>query len=109
MINENHLEELKQACGDVSVATEGGVDFVFIPRLVLPEGCTPHETPALLCTGQHGGYTTRLFLPTIIPGKGANWTRHVVLGKAWHTWSWNQIPASFRPAEILAEHLRGLR
>ena len=69
MIDQSHLEELKQACGDVSVVTEGGVDLVLIPRLVLPEGCPPRETSALLCTGQHGGYTTRLFLATIIRGK----------------------------------------
>jgi hypothetical protein len=70
MINQNHLQELQEVAGDVSVMVEGGVDFVFIPRLVLPEGCIPRETPALLCIGQHGGYTTRLFLPAIIPGKG---------------------------------------
>jgi hypothetical protein len=33
----------------------------------------------------------------------------VVLGKTWYTWSWNQVPAGLRPAEMLAEHLRGLR
>ena len=109
MIEAAHLDELKSVCGEVSVVTEGGVDFVFLPRLVLPIGCTPAETAALLCTGQHGGYTTRLFLPSIIPGRGANWTQHVVAGKSWYTWSWNQVPASLRPAEILAEHLRGLR
>jgi hypothetical protein len=109
MIDQSHLQELQRAAGEVSVMAEGGVDLVFIPRLILPEGCIPRETPALLCTGQHGGYTTRLFLPAIIPGKGANWTQHVVLGKTWYTWSWNQVPAGLRPAEILAEHLRGLR
>jgi hypothetical protein len=109
MVDATHLDELRSACGDVSVVTEGGVDFIFLPRLVLPEGCTPRETAALLCTGQHAGYTTRLFFPSIIPGRGANWTKHVVVGKPWYTWSWNQVPADLRPAEILAEHLRGLR
>jgi hypothetical protein len=109
MISQTHLEELKLVCGDVSVVTECGVDLVFLTRLVLPEGCTPRETSALLCTGQHGGYSTRLFLTTIICGKGANWTQHVIIGKIWYTFSWNQVPANLRPAEILAEHLRGLR
>jgi hypothetical protein len=109
MIDPTHLEELRLAYGDISVVTEGGVDFVFLPRVVLPEGSNPRETAALLCTGQHGGYTTRLFLPAIVPGKGANWTQHMIVGKVWYTWSWNQVPASLRPAEILAEHLRGLR
>jgi hypothetical protein len=109
MIESAHLDELAAVGGDVTVVTEGGVDFVFLPRLVLPEGCIPRETAALLCTGQHGGYTTRLFLPAIIPGRGLNWTQHLVAGKIWYTWSWNLVPASLRPAEILAEHLRGLR
>jgi hypothetical protein len=109
MIDPTHLQELRSVCGEVSVVTEGGVDFVFLPRVVLPQGCNPRETAALLCIGQHAGYTTRLFLPTVIAGKGANWTQHMVAGKLWHTWSWNLVLASLRPAEILVEHLRGLR
>ncbi len=109
MIDPKDLDELRLMCGDVSVLSEGGVDLVFIPRLMLPPGCTPHETSALLCVGPHSGYTTRLFLSAHIPGKAANWTQHIVAGKLWHTWSWNQVPATLRPAEILAEHLRGLR
>jgi len=109
MVAQEHLDELTLACGCVAAVTEGGVDFVFLPRLILPSGCVPRETEALLCVGRHGGYTTRLFLPAIIPGKGANWTAHIVAGRLWHTWSWNQVPANLRPAEILAEHVRGLR
>jgi hypothetical protein len=47
---------------------------------------------ALLCLGQHTGYTTRLFLPHAVTGRGANWSSHAVLGKPWWTWSWNQVP-----------------
>lgn len=109
MVVSEHLDELRAAFGEVTEKTEGGVDLVFFPRLVLPEGCAPREMQALLCLGQHGGYTTRLFLQQAVPGRGANWSSHVVLGRPWWTWSWNLVPASLRPAEILAEHLRGLR
>jgi hypothetical protein len=109
MVAEEHLEELRAAFGSVSAMVEAGIDFVFLPRLVLPEGCTPREVQALLCLGQHGGYTTRLFLQQAVPARGANWSSHAVVGKTWWTWSWNQVPAGLRPAEILAEHLRGLR
>jgi len=109
MVAPEHLDELRAVFGDVSAKAEGGVDFVFLPRLVLPEGCNPRETQALLCLGQHAGYPTRLFLVQAVSARGANWSSHVVLGRPWWTWSWNQVPAGLRPAEILAEHLRGLR
>lgn len=109
MVAPEQLDELRAVFGDVTEKAEGGVDFVVLPRLVLPEGCAPREMKALLCLGQHGGYTTRLFLQQAVAGRGANWSSHVVLGSPWWTWSWNQVPANLRPAEILAEHLRGLR
>ena len=58
MIDQTHLDELRLVCGEVSVVTEGGVDFVFLPHLVLPPGCIPRETTALLCVGRHGGYSS---------------------------------------------------
>jgi hypothetical protein len=60
---------------------------------------------ALLCIQQHGGYTTRLFLSQIVPDKGANWSTHQIFGRTWHTWSWNNVPANIRPAQILRCHL----
>jgi hypothetical protein len=109
MVDPAHLEELSRLCGEASVIVEGGVDFISLPRLRLPDGCNPQIQAALLCTGQHAGYTTRLLLASPVPGRGAHWTTHMVAGRFWHTWSWNQVPAGSRPAEILAEHLRGLR
>ena len=43
MVAAEHLDELRAAFGDVTEKAEGGVNFVFLPRLVLPEGCTPRE------------------------------------------------------------------
>lgn len=47
MVAPELLDELRAAFGDVTPMVEGGVDFVFLPRLVLPEGCTPREMQAL--------------------------------------------------------------
>ena len=109
MVAPEQLDELRAAFGEVTSMVEGGVDFVFLPRLVLPEGCTTREMQALLCLGQHTGYTTRLFLQYAVTGRCANWSSHAVLGRPWWTGSWNHVPAHMRPAQILAEHLRGLR
>lgn len=109
MVAAEHLSELKLASPDAVEMAEGGRTYVFMPALKLPSGCTPPQIDALLCLSEHSGYSTRLFLKEPVSGRGQNWTSHVILGKSWHTWSWNYIPASLRPLAILAEHLRGLR
>jgi len=38
-----------------------------------------------------------------------NWTCHQIFGRSWYTWSWNNVPANLRPAEILAGHLRAFQ
>ena len=55
MVAPENLDELRAAFGEVTEKVEGGVDLVFLPRLVLAEGCAPREMQALLCLGQHGG------------------------------------------------------
>ena len=55
MVAAEQLDELRAAFGEVTSMVEGGVDFVFLPRLVRPGGCTPRELQALLCLGQHTG------------------------------------------------------
>ena len=109
MVASEHLDELRAAFGEVTEKGGRRSRSRLPSPSRTPRGCAPREMQALLCLGQHGGYTTRLFLQQAIPGRGANWSSHVVLGRPWWTWSWNQVPASLRPAEILAEHLRGLR
>ena len=50
-------------------------------------------------------YPTRLFLPASL-GLGLNWHETAyILGRAWVTWSWNNVPANQAPAAILADHL----
>ena len=104
-----HLEELSGLCGEVRELTEGGRVYLFLPRLRLPAGCVPGEVQGLLCIQEHSGYATRLFLSQPVPGRGANWSVHHIVARAWHSWSWNNVSAQLRPAQMLAEHVRALR
>lgn len=108
MIPSEHLSELQLVCAGASEMTEGGQEYIHLPALKLPEGCSVKEVEALLCLSPHSGYVTRLFLAQP-PGRGANPTSHCILGRTWHSWSWNHVPNTLRPAQVLAEHLRGLR
>lgn len=101
------MEELMAVCPGAREHVEAGIKYIHLPALKLPGNLGVME--ALLCPQQHGGYTTRLFLTSAIPSKGANWTSHTILGRTWYTWSWNNVPANMRPVEILLEHLRALR
>ena len=100
------MDELKQICAAVHEMPEGGINYIYLPSLKVSES---EVVDALLCPQQHSGYTTRLFLSRPIPGKGANWSVHTILSRTWHTWSWNNVPANQRLAEILAQHLVALR
>ena len=63
----------------------------------------------LLCPRDHASYTTRLFLSQPFPNRGQNWTVHQIMGRAWHTMSFNNVPASLPWSEILAIHLGQLK
>lgn len=105
--SSDELKELQFICPGAREMCEGGADYVFLPALKIPGSAKALD--ALLCPHQHGGYTTRLFLSEVIPGKGQNWSCHTILSRVWHSWSWNNVPASQRAAEILAQHLRAIR
>jgi len=102
-------EALQALYPDARILTDGGVTYIHLPKLKIEANGSTAEMEALLCAQQHGGYTTRLFLAQPIAGKGANWTTHGILGRQWHTWSWNNISADLPVLEILTNHLRALR
>ena len=103
----DEMDDLRHMCPGAQEMSEGGTEYVFLPGLKHP--CAPGTLDALLCPQQHSGYATRLFLSVPIPSKGQNWAVHTVLSRTWHTWSWNNVPANQRLAEILAQHLRAFR
>ena len=63
-----------------------------------PVSYSPRAAPRAKCRPSFASVSTeatphkRLFLQQAISGKGANWSSHVVLGRPWWTWSWNQVP-----------------
>ncbi len=109
-IDDTQLSELRTVCPEADAIQEGGVTYIYFPRLRLPVGCEPPEVEALL-RPEPGpdGYTTRLFFSHPFQSKGQNWTVHRILDKAWHTFSFNNVPSNLRLIEILANHLQVLR
>jgi hypothetical protein len=98
------MEELITLYPDIKEKQEGGHRYIYIPNLSI----NGKVMEGLLCLTERDGYPTRLFLAEPVENK-LPWAVHQVLGRAWHTWSWNYVNGSLRPVEILAEHMRGLR
>ena len=105
MVDSNQLAELREIYPEAQPHSEAGIDYVYIPNLVLPIAPVPTLMEALLCPQQHSGYMTRLFLDKSVSGHGNNWTCHNILGRSWYTCSWNGVAATQRLTQILAEHL----
>src|SRR5687767_11593702 len=87
----DQIEELK-TFGKLQQAQEGGLTFIFIPQLALPQGCKPERVDVLLCPASRDGYTSRLFFaqqvqkPTLPP---PNWNGSVrILERTWYAFSW---------------------
>lgn len=106
MVGTSDLQELQLVSANAAVLQESGLEYVHLPKLKLPAGCTPPEADGLLCLRGRDGYPTRLFLSAQIHGKGNNWTAHQIFGRTWYVCSWNYVSADLRPAQVLAEHLR---
>lgn len=108
-LDQKQLAEVAALVPGARVMPDAGIDYIFLPGLKVAVGQEERVLDALLCPVQHGGYTTRLFLAESIPQCGQNWTMHNILSRVWHTWSWNNVPASLSPMQILSAHLRALR
>jgi hypothetical protein len=115
-LDPGQLAFLQLICPEARPAEEAGQAMVILPDLKVPLGAEVRTMKGLLYPGLHSGYTTRLFLSEslqaerpVIGTSPANWTTHVLLGHTWHTWSWNQVPASLPLAQMLNAHLEALR
>jgi hypothetical protein len=109
MIPQEQIDELKPLCHAVSEIVQGGQPFLFLEGFRLPSACQSLEVDALLALHARDGYATRLFLSVPVPHRGANWSTVCLLDRTWHTWSWKDVSAQQRPAQVLAGHLRALR
>jgi hypothetical protein len=104
------LENLRVISPQASLTLEAGRPWVLLPdtNLQTPAGIEVMDT--LLCPQGDGSYVTRLLLQRRIAGKdNLNWQQAIALGRQWHTWSWNHIPADQPWLKIFAEHARLLR
>jgi hypothetical protein len=107
-ISDEQLRALRDISPEARVLTEGNASYVFLPKLPVLVAEQHHRLDALLCPSQHGGYATRLFLEEPL-AKANNWTVHSILGRAWHTFSWDGVPANQPLLQILLAHLAVLR
>jgi hypothetical protein len=108
-VSEGQLDALYAICAGPVQMAEGGVRYVYMPGLKVVAAGTERIVDALLCPGPHNGYTTRLFLSVPVPERGANWSQWQILGRTWHTWSWQSVPAELPLIQMVLEHLRALR
>jgi hypothetical protein len=112
MIETEGLNGLRAICPKAVVMRESGIDYVFLPNITFRTSQGDQALDALLCPAPHPtGYMTRLFLARPLPGCGQsnNWTQIRILERDWHSWSWQNVPSTLAPAQILAAHLRALQ
>ena len=109
MITPELLAPLETVCGSAQAMTEAGTDVVVLGQLKVRSDGAAHVVDAVLCPTAHSGYQTRLFLSQPFPNKATNWTVHQLLGRQWHTWSWQGVPANLSLLEMLMCHLDALR
>ena len=112
---EERLAPLKRVYEGALALVDGVYTFFAIPALPVTVGGSVRHMDALLCSQHHSGYMTRLFLAEpvderqSIDGQPANWTQHPILGRTWHSWSWQGVEADQPLLQILAAHLKALR
>jgi len=111
MVSEADMAELRSLCPDAKQAAEGGLRYVLLPNLKMPDGCSPSELDSLLCIDPRDNYSGRLFFSQVVTTRESrNWHMQNVriLERNWCAFSW-QIPNGLRPMEILLTLLRAGR
>ena len=109
---DDRLASLRDISPQASLKTEGGNEYVYLPKLKFQVGAVNKELDALLCLTAEGAYLTRLFLAEPLPERptvhGAGWATRTILGRTWHTWSWKDVPATPSLIQALLDHVRAL-
>lgn len=107
----DQIEELKTLCSDVRTHWEAGFTYLFLPGLILPDGCTPQKVDALLCPMPKDGYPSRLyFSQSIATPFHRNWNANNIriLENNWYAFSWQYQDQPMRLAQMVGIHLSGL-
>ena len=104
------IEKLKQIAPCLSFAEEGGLSYILIEDLKLPDGCQPRVVNALLCPSPRDGYESRLFFSDKIASNvDRNWNGNLrILENNWYAISW-KTQSGLGLAEMLLVHLDALR
>ena len=108
---QEQIDELKIIAPNLSLAQEGGYNYIFIKDLYLPNGCKPAIVDALLCPTVKEGYESNLYYSHHITGCPLrNWNRMNVkiLDRNWFAVSW-KVQSGLRLSEMLLVHLKALR
>lgn len=109
---EEQIKELKYSFpnNEIKKCDEAGVDYLLIPAVTLPEGCTPATVDLLFCPTTRDGYASRLFFSErVLCKQSLNWNATVViLGKTWYAYSW-RIDGNQSLLKSIFSHLRALR
>lgn len=109
--SDEELKEVRELCPGAESCGEGGVSYILLPELNLPDGCKPAQVDALLCPTAHHGYTSRLFLAQRISSpQSRNWSTEArIMERTWYAISWKFEQPNLRLAQILALQLRAFR
>ena len=101
--------ELKAYCTKLSEVIEGGVTYLFLENLRLPEGCSPPTCDGLLSPSPRDGYPSRLFLSTQVQcGFTRNWNFNGrIIEQNWVAFSWKLDGRPMTLKELLIAHLAG--
>lgn len=108
-VTPEQLHPMSSICESAELFSESAQEYVFLRKLRIRVGTENYVVDALLSPTSHTGYTTRLFLSQAFPNKGANWSVHQILGRAWHTWSWQGVPTDIPLIQMLLSHLDALK
>lgn len=103
------LEALRAICGSATLLSDAGRQYISLPALKITVGGEIKTLDGLLCPQAADSYTTRLYLSQAIPERRSNWTAINILGRTWHTWSWNNVPANIPLVQMLLAHVGALR
>jgi hypothetical protein len=107
VLKDDQVAELKGVSANPVPISEGGYEFVFLPGVTLPSGCTPSVVDLLLCPQSKDNYQTRLYFSQQVTGPGAlNWNSSVrIAERNWVAFSWQGVAAEQRLLQILLGHL----
>lgn len=107
--DQSQIEELKSYYPGIGALTDGGTEFILIPSVRLPEGCSPEVLDALLCPTPKDGYPSRLYMsqkPTHQgPGQNFNANGVLIAGRKWWAPSWNTNKTGLSLLGALLAHL----